>query len=62
MAVTALDVSPDTAVLRLEMTENGAERDADGQYPPGDPEKFALARRKLHRSSPRRKVLGDRDG
>jgi hypothetical protein len=44
------------------MTENGAERDADGQYPPGDPDKFALARRKLHRSSPRRKVLGDRDG
>jgi hypothetical protein len=43
------------------MTENGAERDADGQYPPGDPDKFALARRKLHRSSPRRKVLGDRN-
>jgi hypothetical protein len=44
------------------MTENGAEHDADGQYPTGDPDKFPLARRKLDRSSPQRKVLGDRNG
>ena len=48
MAVTAPWTYPER-LPRLEMTENGAERDADGQHPPGDPDKFALARRKLHR-------------
>ena len=53
MAVTAPWMYPQTlSVLRLEMAENGAERDAYGQGPPGDPGKFALARCKLHRSSP----------
>jgi hypothetical protein len=53
----ALDVSPDTAARRLEMAEDGAERDADGQCPHGDRSKLALARRKLHRYSPHRKAL-----
>ena len=44
-----MDVPPDAVVRRLEMAEDGAERDADGQSPPGDPGKLALARCKLPR-------------